>query len=297
MGQGTFEQIELKEDTLKSLAKSIITEKDKAKRLASCDEFTETLDKVLKLDNSFDYPFDSLVNISIQYPQDSTFRIFTWQLFITDKEYKYYGILQMNNPKAELYPLTDESIEIEDLEYEILSPGYWYGSLYYNIKQFDTKEGRQYLLFGFDAFSFFDRRKIIDVLSFEDGRPTFGAPVFAKEQQDRAPIITNRIVKQYTAEAAYKLNYFEDEEAIIVPHLIPMQGYPEQGTTYVPDGSYEGYKLKDGLWVHVDKMYHHTFERGNPPRPYPVLDKPEKQGKDIFGKEITKKKKKKKKKE
>ena len=44
---------------------------------------------------------------------------------------------------------------------------------------------------------------------------------------------------------------------------------PEKKNTYIPDGSYEGFKWKDGQWVHVDKIFDFKLQDGQ----FPVDDK------------------------
>jgi hypothetical protein len=59
----------------------------------------------------------------------------------------------------------------------------WDGAVYYGIRQFDTREGRKYLLLGFDAFEFYQRRKLIEVLSFN---AKTGVPVSVHPYSERA---------------------------------------------------------------------------------------------------------------
>ena len=57
-------------------------------------------------------------------------------------------------------------------------------------------------------------------------------------------------------------------------------------TTFVPDGSYQGYELKDGFWVNIPKVYDQVLEDGQAPRDFPVLDSENanRERKNIFGK-------------
>ncbi|MEL6843245.1 MAG: hypothetical protein AAFP02_08520, partial [Bacteroidota bacterium] len=142
---------------------------------------------------------------------------------------------------------------------------------------------RKYLLFGYDANSFFQKRKLIDVLSFRAEGPVFGAPVFANVETGRRPVTKNRHLMQYSAESSVKLNFDELHNMIVFDHLVEMKGIPGQGMTAYPDGSYEGFKLQDGLWVYVDKLFHQINEEA--PREEPVLNVRGRTGKrkDLFG--------------
>jgi hypothetical protein len=273
--------IEKYEDTLGLLSFLIVNDSLEENRLLAVKKLIPTLVKALKHENSFQYPFEKLKSISIQYPADSTFRIFTWQLYVDENDYRYFGAIQMNTPSLKLFPLRDRSQEVTDVDNDILTSEKWYGTVYYNILDFDTKEGKKYLLFGYDGFSFNTKRKLIDVLSFKNEKPVFGAPVFISLDPEHPHEPKNRIVLTFSAAASVKLNYDGHLDMIIFDHLISGSSeVPGQGPTNLPDGSYEGYQLKDGQWVYVNKVFDHIYETA--PREEPILD--DKNKKDIFGK-------------
>jgi len=282
-----LETIKTYEDTVALLSYAIINDSLPEHRFGACRKMIPTLVNALKVENSFNYKFPKLQSISIQYPEDSTFRVFTWQLFVDDNDYRYYGAIQMNSGKLKLFPLVDRSFEVNDLEREPLTADKWYGALYYNIMQYDSPRGRKYLLFGFDGFSFFERTKLIEVLSFQDGEPEFGRePAFLKIDQTNGqerPI--NRLVLEYSAAAAVRLNFDESLGHIMHDHLIMMGAGPGGQPTYVPDGSYQGYQLKEGYWVNIPKVYDQVSEE--PPRDFPIFNSgnSKKAKKNIFGKE------------
>ncbi len=276
-------QIEVYEDTLGLLSFLIVNDSLEENRFLAVKKFIPTLVNALKEPNSFNYPFERLQSVSIQYPADSTFRIFTWQLYVDKDDYRYYGAIQMNSDSLKLFPLLDRSFQIqEELDYKSLPPEQWYGSLYYNIRDFDTPKGRKYLLFGFDGYSFFNKRKVVDVLSFNQDKPVFGAPVFVNASPS-APRPKSRVVLTYSAETAVKLNYDEHLDLVIFDHLIQEMGLAGQGPTQLPDGSYEGYKLENGQWMYVEKVFHQVSEEA--PREEPVFNdkKKRKNRKNLFG--------------
>ena len=271
--KGFFEQME---DTLALLAFVIVNDSLEENRFGACREMIPRLVKTLKQEGSFDYPFNRLKSISIQYPQDSTFRIFTWQLYVNKDDYRYYGAIQMNTGSLSLFPLIDRSFNVKAAESAVLPAKEWYGSVYYNIKDVEAKDGKKYYtLFGFDAYSFLKKRKIIDVLSFnEKGEPIFGHPVFKmKEGAEK-----NRIIREYSSEVSTRCNYDEILEMIIFDHLITLNGKYGEGPTNYPDGSYEGFSLKDGVWTYMEKIFDQVSDEA--PRPAPILDQ---RTKDIFG--------------
>ena len=97
------------QDSLRSLSTLILQGKDEDSRQTANDRFIPKLVQALKTPNSFYFPFDSLETISIQYPEDSTFRIFTWGLEKETSFFHHYGAIQMltEDGKLKLFPLFD----------------------------------------------------------------------------------------------------------------------------------------------------------------------------------------------
>lgn len=276
-----IEQLRLHEDTLAVLAYAVVNDSIEERRFAACRTLVQALVRALKVENSYKYPFSRLTTMSIMAPPDSTFRIFTWQMFVNDSTYRYYGAIQMNSRELVLQPLIDRSFEFDEPPvFDELTPENWYGALYYNLRQFDAPEGKSYLLFGFDAYTFFEKRKLLDVLRFTpEGKPVFGAEVF-----DRGPNANisgeKRIFQEYSSETRCKMNWDEQYGMILLDHLIPMNSPFGRGVTMVTDGSYDGFKFEKGRWVFVDKVFNDVMNEEF--RPEPVLDN--RKAKDIIGK-------------
>ncbi len=289
LSKENYTRIHLHEDTLGILAYAVVNDSIEKERFAACRQLITGLVRSLKYENSFNYSFERLKTVSVLAPPDSSFRVFTWQLFVNDSTYRYYGAIQRNSGELQLFPLIDRSSEMDypRPSHETLTPDRWYGALYYNILQFDTKQGRKYLLLGYDAFEFFQKRKVIDVLSFNaEGKPEFGAPVFEREKTDpRGP--EKRIFLEYSAEASIKCNWDEVYGMILFEHLIPMGSPFGKGVTYVPDGSYDGLKLEKGRWKFIDKVFN-DFQAEPPSVETPTAQDKER---NIFGKEKKKKEK------
>ena len=280
-----IERIKTGEDTLALLAYAVVNDSVEKERFAACRALIPALVRTLKVENSFRYQFDRLKSVSILAPPDSSFRVFTWQLFVNDSTYRYYGAIQMNSGELKLFPFIDRSFEFEDRPVsEQLAPDRWYGALYYNIRQFDTKEGRKYLLFGFDAYEFFNKRKVIEVLSFDKtGKPVFGAPVFDRTD---AKVAEHRLLLEYSAEASVRVNWDEQYQMVLFDHLITVPSPFGRGFTNVPDGSYDGLRFEKGKWKYIDKVFNDVMSEA--PFPEPVLDT--RKDKDLMGREKKKKK-------
>ncbi len=254
------------EDTLLVLSYAVLNDTLPEHRFAACKRTITTLVQALKVPASFEWPFHRLRSISIQYPPDSTFRIFSWQLDRGDGTFRQYGAIQMRRRELELYPLIDRSHEHSWPESEVLSTDEWYGAIYYHIEPFQGPDQQQmYVLFGFDTHSPYQHRKVADVLWFDaEGQPRFGAPVFVKEGAQGKQVL-HRLLLEYWTQASVRLNYDPQLDIIIFDHLQPIsQSVPTQGKilTWIPDGTYEGFRLEaDGRWHHIPKVFHQTLER------------------------------------
>jgi hypothetical protein len=274
-----FATIEAVEDTLGLLAYAFVNDSLPENRFGAVQVFIPKLVKALKHRGSFDYPFEQLHTVSIQYPADSTFRIFTWQLYVDKDNYRYYGAIQMNTPDLQLFPLVDRSFQLDqDLEQAVLDPDKWYGSVYYNLYTVATSTQTHYLLFGYDGYEFFRKRKLVDVLTFKDGKPQFGAPVFVHSDDQGERTTKNRLLFEFSAAASMRCNYDLVHEMIIFDHLTPVNGEYDEGEVHIPDGTYSGYRLVGDRWEYVEKVFHEVLDEA--PRPTPVLGS---KVKDIFG--------------
>ena len=261
------------EDSMRYLGRQVLQNRTKEIRISSSDQLAQLLKASLELQNSFDYSFDSILHVSILYPDDSTFRIFTWQLYVSPNEYRYAGIIQKNEAQSELFALSDRSSSIFFPDNMTVSSSNWFGSLYYNIKQINTSSGTYYTLFGLDNNSMWVKRKIIDVLYFtEEGKPQFGSPIFHSVNQRKQATTKHRVILDYSAEGSISSNYSDEYGMIIFDNLIPIGGSHEgQGVIQVSDGSYRGYKFDGEKWAFVEKVFNDFQEEA--PREKAVLDK------------------------
>ena len=268
------------EDTLGLLAYAFVNDSLEENRFLAVRAFIPTLVKALKKPGSFSYPFDQLNSVSIQYPADSTFRIFTWQLYVDKDTYRYFGAIQMNSDELKLFPLVDRSFEMEEeLDAAALSADRWYGTVYYNLHTVAYGDQTYHLLFGYDGYEFFRKRKVVDVLRFVDGKPVFGAPVFVKQESDGSFTQKNRLLLEYSAAASVRCNYDPALDLLMFDHLTMNGGEYGEGPVQIPDGTYEAYRLNNGKWEYVEKVFDQILDEA--PRPSPVLNG--RSGKDLIG--------------
>jgi hypothetical protein len=271
---GERKTIEKKEDSLKTFSRQIIQGINAEDRFQADSQFTKTFVRALQTKNSFYYPFDSLVTIAKVTPQDSTFRIFTWQLTINDDNVRQHGAIQMKTADGslKLFPLIDKTELIQNVNDTITSNLAWIGALYYKVIEEKAFGKNYYTLLGFDNNSLSSDRKIIEILTFKDGKPVFGGPFFSYQNKNEQKSAAARYIMEYKKDAAPRLNYDNEMGLIIYEHLISETGEPQKKYTYIPDGDYEGLKWKDGKWVHIEKVFTQITPEGQEPVPAPIRD-------------------------
>lgn len=240
---------------MSSLMNIVRTNKSLEARKTASADLEKLLQETLELKHSYDHDFADLEGVSLLQPADKAFRIFTWQLYVDKDHYKYHGFIQTKEGKV--FPLTDGSDNMRTVEFMTLRHTDWYGALYYNLQSFKHEGKEAYLLCGFDAFSFYNRRKVLDVLYFDgNGKPRFGKSVLQMKDGRGQIRKVKRFLMEYSASVNVTLNYSEEQEMILYDHLIYGSPIANAGPSSVPDGSYCGLKLdRSGMWTFVDKVH------------------------------------------
>lgn len=264
------------EPELDSLARVMVQDTFVSNRLMALEKFNKLFTSLLQQKDAFKYPFEKLENISCHAPLDSAFRIYTWQVVGEKGKSNYYGVIQTKAKRPKVFILHDKSSEIEEPEFAACTPEQWYGGIYYNMKEFRGKNGKQYLLFGYNQSPIYERIKFVDILTYRNGQFTFGSPIFTRKERENR----SRLMLTYGAEAKVRMNFDEATQQIIYDHLISTK-HELLGMTMVPDGDFEGYRLEKGYWTYISDAVK-TTPVDAPARPFPVLDK--RKGKNLFGK-------------
>lgn len=282
IGHSTFAQLSTsennalrkKEDSLKKFSLQIIQGRTAADRFAADSQFTKLFVRALKIKNSFYYTFDSLFTISKLVPADSTFKIFTWQMVVNENVTRQHGAIQMRTEDGslKLLPLIDKSGVTNNPEDTIGNNFAWMGAVYYKIIEKQAFGKNYYTLLGFDENNINSNKKVIEILTFNDGEPIFGGSYFSFQDNDVVKKFRARYIMEYKKNAGPRLTYDPEQDMIIYEHLISETGEPQKKYTYIPDGDYEGLKWTDGKWVHIQKVFTQKTPEGQEPLPNPVLD-------------------------
>jgi hypothetical protein len=254
-----------KEDSLKLVGLKIIQGINPEDRFMADSAFTRIFVRALKTKNSFQFPFDSIINVSKLYAPDSSFRIFTWQLVINENTIRQHGAIQMKTTDGSFKPfvLIDKS-DVTKNVYDTIGDNLgWMGAVYYKIilKKYDGRSF--YTLLGFDENNIKSDKKVIDILEFVDGKPVFGNKLFIMEKESNYPKNTARFMMEFKKEASPRLTYDEDMDVIVFDELVSETNTPQKKWTLISDGEHEGFKWRDGKWIHIRNLF-----AGAPPKKY-----------------------------
>lgn len=266
--------LQKKEDSLKTFALQIIQGRTDEQRFTSDSQFTKMFVRALKIKNSFDYPFDSLFTISKLVPEDSSFKIFTWQLVVNENVTRQHGAIQMrtDDGSLKLFPLIDKSDVTSDEEDTVGNNFGWMGAVYYKIIEKYAFGKNYYTMLGYDENNISSNKKVIEMLTFNDGQPIFGGSYFSFQDNSVIKKYRARYIMEYKKNASPRLTYDPDQDMIIYEHLISESGEPQKKYTYIPDGDYEGLVWRDGKWVHIQKVFTQKTPEGQEPVPAPIRD-------------------------
>ena len=272
ISKADLKTLKQKEDSLKDHAVKIIQGINADDRFNSDSTFTRMLVRALKTPNSFRYPFDSLQTVSVLYSPDSVFRIFTWQLVINENIIRQHGAIQMKtyDGSLKLFPLIDKSDVTTNVADTVGNNYGWIGAIYYKIILKRSGNKNYYTLLGYDENNIRSSRKMIEVLDFVNDEPIFGGRYFSYEEDAVFKTSHSRYIMEFKKEAGPRLTYDPDLDMIIVEHLVSESNEPKKKWTLVGDGDYEGFKWKNGKWVHVEKVFNMVTPDGQAPVPVPV---------------------------
>jgi hypothetical protein len=240
-------KVSLYEDSIHSSFKDLKLSRTDSGRLAINTKIDKLFGEVLKIPESINHPFDSLINISKLRSDDGQIRIINWNIPLEDGTHLYFAYIQHfdKKKKYELFRLNDSRISIINPEMKELSDKKWYGALYYRILENKHEKLTYYTLLGWEGHTNFTTKKLIEAFYISGKKLVFGPPVFKMEKT-----IKNRLIFEYAEQAKMMLRYDDDLEMIVYDHLAPsLKKFEGQYMYYGPDMSQDGLKFEKGNWV------------------------------------------------
>lgn len=228
-----LQKMQVWQDSLLQLGQQVFDNRSEVERIESNFLFVKTLVSALKEPNSYFYDFDKLNMISAVRSPDDKFKIFSWNVPLSDGSYLYYGAIQFRSGSLKLTPLLDKTFEISTVDKAIVDQNNWYGAQYYDIIPFQPN---QYILLGWKGHDASVSKKIIEVFRMDQqGGVQLGAAIFDGNSGMTRKIFT------YAKQATMLLQYNKNQRRIEFDHLIPLEGGKKDQN--VPDLSHDAYVL------------------------------------------------------
>jgi len=226
--------------------------------------FNMNMDSLILLPGSFKHRFDSVANIRILEAPDRSFRLLTWGFRHPNDSFRFFGVLQYADTKKEAVWLNDASHELgnNDSAYHAsLSPENWYGAIYYQIEKIKYKKEVYYLLVGWNGNTIKTDRKVLDVLSWNEfDEPVFGLSIFDLGTS----MYQSRVIWEYKNGANMALKIESKEKLIVFEHTEPADSRARGiYTLYLPDGTYDFFRYKKGVWSKETMLYDHFKNPGS----------------------------------
>ena len=101
----------------------------------------------------------------------------------------------------------------------------------------------------------------MDILEFVDGKPVFGNKLFVINNNPAMSKTMTRFIYEFKKQAAPRLSYDADLDAIVFDELESENKTPKKKWTLISTGEYEAFKWKNGKWVYTSNAF------GNEPPP------------------------------
>jgi hypothetical protein len=237
------------------LGKTVLNGTELDQKLAANEALFHRLWAILERPDSYDFGFDSLTSASRLFPEDQSFRIFTWLVRDPSDNYTYYGIVQrrIQTPEGAIYraiPLYDKVDRTDDIEQVVLTNQGWLGALYYKPRNTDfgvltytgtvfqpvqrrdaeavvlDREATYYVVMGLNQHDASTNYKILDVIHFRADsldRVYFGLPIFYF-----SAVASTRRVFKYTENSVLTLNHeLVDQKRFLGTRRVPMIVYDQ----------------------------------------------------------------------
>jgi hypothetical protein len=206
----------------------------------------------LSIPGSFDYQWNKLDMIGKLTSSDQRIRVFSWVWMVSPEQYRYSAYLQVQGKSdaSETFPLIqgdNENIKKEEYEQRLDD---WHGKIYYDLVTTKYRRRTYYTLMGADYNSSYTNMKSIEVVGLRRGHPVFLDQRFFDEGTVR-----DRVIFEYSSDVSMVLRFDERLGMIVFDHLAPLHPiYHGMYQFYGPDGSYDGYEFKEGLWVRTEDV-------------------------------------------
>ena len=219
-------------------------------RLFAAEEFDEQFRIELEADGSFERTYAELPWISIQYPQDTSFRIISWQVDKGNGSYEYYGFFQNKELLIPMAGKRGKSLKIDNSSLEFDK---WNGGLVYHILSSPQNDQLHFMLAFRQLDAYTKLKSLVPIQISSDVVKLGKKDLFEGEEKKKQSYLSMK----YSADSQASFTLDEESNRIVFDNLVMVRGRMKgQGPTFVPDGSYKAYELlPNGNWSFIEKLY------------------------------------------
>jgi hypothetical protein len=245
-GENYFEIIQAERD-LKAMFDTLYSAEVTGTNMALYHSIDSVFYAALQLPGSFNHKWGTLNMIGKLVSDDGEVKVFSWLYMASRNKYHYTAFIQVQGKRGDpdIFRLSQGNAEKVRSENYPQSLDDWHGKVYYSILTNQYKRKTFYTLLGADFKDTKTSMKTIEVLAIQRGKP-----VFRDEQFLAGGTVKDRIVLEYSAELTISLQYNERLGMIVYDHIAPLHPlYHGNYQFYGPDGSYDGYRFTEGIWM------------------------------------------------
>lgn len=222
---------------------------DQADSLA--EVFADSLWDYIGDKNHFGVPLNEVRNLSVQFPDDQSFALYSWAVPTPSGDFKFHGFL-WNPSWSGKKRLVLEDIGPTDAPYRWLKGGQWVGGICYDIITTKAQGKKHYTLLTFRPGRSY-HTKYVDAISLGSRaeRVHFGDRIFnirynGDERYKRRPY---RLQFRYSSSLSAAVRWDNRQHGIIADHLAPSKPeLVERWFAYGPDFSYDRIHWSGGQW-------------------------------------------------
>jgi hypothetical protein len=234
------------ESQLQSMFSQLYGQEMPGSQLALYQSIDSLFSSALELPGSYDYTWSKLDQVGKLESEDGLIKVFSWLYRVSPDDFRYSAYFQVRNRQDtvlfRLRPAAADNIHAKDFDQTV---EHWDGKVYYDLVTRDYKRKTFYTLLGADFNNTKTSVKTIEVMTIQRGKP-----VFRDDQFLLGGTVEDRIVLEYSAELVATVRYNEALDMIVYDHLVPLHPlYHGNHQFYGSDGSYDGLRFTDGIWV------------------------------------------------
>ena len=228
-------------DILINLSNNILEGSDEEK-IKNNNLFIDKIEEILYSEKSFDEDFEFIKNnTSVIKSENKKIKIISWFIPLKTEHRFFCFIQEMIDEDYNFFFYESNEIKIEEIDKyqtETMNEDNWIGSVYYDIKKYESNKKINYILIGWSG-SKLKNYKIIESMFFDEKSQEFkfGSPLFKLNNK-----MLNRYIIKYYVQSKLTLKFYNNE-TIVFDQL------RENDINPIPDGGYNALILKNKKWM------------------------------------------------